>query len=287
LPDQTDKFSLVRLLESPRARKTAIERERAARRGAPGWLGITRRDDTQAALDLNSAEVFAIDVHPRSLAYRAGLRGGFLMQDGIHVEGHVIPLQNFDGAKFPAGTEVGVNYFDPHQSGRHAGDLLSTYFKLSRWPRLRPWEAQPRVANGPRVMKRERAAFLSKMRPYLRQAITSPRNGTRGERRTAWMPAFCFLSYLVLDCDNDEHAGVWPAHAESARALGLSVRTVNDLAQMLCHFGVLKRLELPTRGRNSNLYEITQPLCHKPGPRSAPVPPPPTPPRPQTKIVRL
>jgi hypothetical protein len=286
MPHQKPNAPILQLVDNPRRLASAIEHERAVRRGAPGWLGITRRSDEQAVLDLDGDEVFVVDVHERSLAYRSGLRSGLLMKGGVHVQGRVVLLDDFETARYPAGTEIGIRYYR-HSTGRHGKELLSTYFKLSPWPRVRPWETQPRVANGRRIMKADRPKFLAKMIPYLRDAIGSPRSGTKHERRTSWLAAYAFLSYLVLIRDNDNNPGVWPRQSESADALGLSVRTVNDLTQMLCWFGVLNLLEPPKRGRDSNLYDITEPLPNRPRCQPAPVPPPPAASTSRIRRIRL
>jgi hypothetical protein len=69
---------------------------------------------------------------------------------------------------------------------------------------------------------------------------------------------------------------VWGRQNDTARHLGLSVRTINDLAQMLCWAGVLRRLSYPTRLRDSNLYEVTRPLLYQTATQPPPVPAPPS-----------
>jgi hypothetical protein len=186
-----------------------------------------------------------------------------------------IPLENFYGMHLPAGTEVGVEFYRPGATGPRAGVMMTT-LKLVPWPRTRQWELRPRVAPGPRVLKKDRAKFLAEIIPHLQEVCGAPRNGDDGERRTAWCTAYAFLSFLVLTRDNEDNAGVWGRQTDTARHLGLSVRTVNDLTQMLCWAGVLRRLSYPTRQRDSNLYEITHPLLFQAATQPPPVPAPPS-----------
>ena len=141
--------NIVELLANPKRAATLAERERAARRGAPGWLGSTARDNPQTALMIDG--VREIEVHPRSSGYTKGhLRTGYMMIGGIETAGREYSLEDFERERFPAGTEVGIEYYDPNATGRRAR-RRSTYFKLSKWPRVRPWETRPRVEPGERA----------------------------------------------------------------------------------------------------------------------------------------
>jgi hypothetical protein len=88
--------------------------------------------------------------------------------------------------------------------------------------------------------------------------------------------ALSYLNLLALVFDNDEKLGVWPHHSTRAEVLGVSRRTIIDLALMLRHFGVIKLLEGPTEKRDSNLYEICFPQVYKAAVQPPPVPPPPS-----------
>jgi hypothetical protein len=266
--------SVIELVANPKRAAALAERERAARRGAPGWLGIQPRYDVQGVLRLGDG-LTEIEAHPRSPAYRAGLRNGDVV-GSISVPGiGRIPLEKFYTQNLPARTEVGVEFYRPGATGPRAGVMMTT-LKLVPWPRTRQWELRPRVAPGPRVLKKDRAKFLADMIPYLQEVCGAPRNGEDGERRTAWCTAYAFLSFLALTRDNDDNAGVWGRQNDTARHLGLSVRTINDLAQMLCWAGVLRRLSYPTRLRDSNLYEVTRPLLYQTATQPPPVPAPPS-----------
>jgi hypothetical protein len=254
---------VVDLVANPKGVASAIERERAARRGAPGWLGLILRYKSQAVLAFGDG-VVEVEVHPRSPAYRAGMRTGDVTEQINVPDIGQVPLENFEALKLPAGTLVGVKFFRPGATGHHAG-WLATYFKLARWPRTRRWETHPLVAPGRRVVKEDRTKFLSEMRCYLRAVIPA---------RTAAL-AYCYLDLLVRFHDNDAKPGVWPTYADSAKRLGISRRTVSDLAQMLKWFGVLKLLEGPTLERNSNLWEVCWPLRNEAAWQPPPVPPPP------------
>jgi hypothetical protein len=256
-------FRIVDLVANPKRVASAIERERAARRGTPGWLGLIPRYKSQAVLAFGDG-VVEVEVHPRSPAYRAGMRTGDVIKPINAGDVGQVPLENFDALRLPAGTPVGVEFFRPGATG-HNADWLATYFKLARWPRTRRWETHPRVTPGHRVMKKDRTKFLAEMRRYLREIIPT--------RTFAW--AYCYLDLLVRFHDNDDNPGVWPTYADSAKRLGISRRTVSDLAQMLKWFGVLKLLEGPTQERNSNLWEVCWPLRNEAARQPPPVPPPP------------
>lgn len=78
-----------------------VERERAARRGAPGWLGITPRYDPQAVLAFGDGACVG-EVQPRSPAWRAGVRMGDVIEP-INVPGiGQVPLENFDTLRLAA-----------------------------------------------------------------------------------------------------------------------------------------------------------------------------------------
>jgi hypothetical protein len=261
--------SIIELVADPKRAARLAERERAKRRGAPGWLGMTARYDAQSALRLGDG-VTEVDVHPRSPPYKARIRTGDMIR-AISVAGEKVPIENFYALRLPAGTEIGIEFY------RHAvtgGRWMATTLKLAPWPRTRQWELRPRVAAGPRVLKKDRRLFLAEMIPYLQELCGAPRNGARGERRTAWCTAYAYLSFLVLIRDNDDERGVWGRQVDTARHLGLSLRTINDLSQMLCWGGVLKRMAYPTRGRDSNLYIVTKPLFDLTASQPPAVPPP-------------
>lgn len=255
--------SIIDLINNPKLVSSEIERERAARRGAPGWLGITPRYDPQAVLAFGDGACVA-EVHPRSPAWRAGLRTGDVIEP-ISVPGiGQVPLENFDTLRLPARTEIGVKFFRPNATGRRSS-AMAVVVKLAPWPRTRQWETGPRVAPGRRVTKKDRPKFLADTLDYLRDVIPSP--------QTRHL-AYSYLSMLLLKRDNDRNRGVWETYSQSASFLGVTARTVNDLSLMLRWFGVLKLLEWPTPERNSNLVEIAWPERNKIV-RSPAVPPPP------------
>lgn len=254
--------SIPYLLANPKHAVRLAERERANRRGAPGWSGLASRFDPQLTMFGNLVEVTA---HPKSPAYKAGLRNGDKIGP-ICVPGiGEVPLQNIDTLKLPVGTEIEVPFFRPGATGRLAGKA-AVAFKLARWPRMPEWEKTPQVACGNRVKPSERLQFLAMMVPYLRDKI--PSSSTAAQ-------AYRYLAFLVTVRDNDEHRGVWPKHKESARQLGVTRRTIIDLDLMLRWFGTLRLLEWPTENRNSNLLEITWPDPDKPIEPKPTVPPPP------------
>jgi hypothetical protein len=261
---------LADLISNPERIASEIERERAARRGAPGWLGVTPRYNAQAVLAFGDG-VTEVEVHPRSPAYRNRLRTGDVVT-ALSVTGEKVPFENFYALNMPAGTEVGVEFVRPRTSGAIA---MATTVKLVAWPRTRLWELRPRIAPGARVGQKERPTFLAEMLPYLRDALSAPRDRARGERRTGWFAAYAVLSFQVLVRDNDRKAGVWGRQRDTARHLGLSTKTVNEIVQQLCWVGVLKRLSFPTRERDSNLYEVTWPMRDQSAPQPPPVPLPP------------
>jgi hypothetical protein len=261
--------NIVELVANPKLAAKLAERERAKRRGAPGWSGITVRYDAQSAFRLGD-DAAEFDVHPRSPARRAGIRTGDV--GVISVAGEKVSIENFYALRLPAGTAIGVEFYRPAAGG---GRSMATTLKLAPWPRTRQWELRPRIAPGPRVLRKDRRKFLADMIPYLQDLCGRPRRGARGERRTGWCTAYAYLSFLVLIRDNDDERGIWGRQIDTAKHLGLSVRTINDLAQMLCWGGVLKRLAFPTRGRDSNLYEVTRPLFDQMAsqPPAVPLPP--------------
>ena len=55
------------------------------------------------------------------------------------------------------------------------------------------------------------------------------------------------LSFQVCVRDNEEKPGVWGRQRDTAKHLGLSTKTVNEIVQQLCWIGALKRLSFPTR----------------------------------------
>jgi hypothetical protein len=264
--------NIVELLANPKRASELAQRERAARRGAPGFLGITRLETDQSALFDDASP---IGVHPRSAAHVNGhLRSGVVMLGGVSVAGENFTLEEFEERRFPAGTEVGIQYVDLAVGGRR-GDPLATFFKIGRWPRTRTWETRPQIAHGRRVMKKDRYKFAAAMLPYLQQALGLPKCGVGNERRTGWFAAYAYLCFLMFVRDNDKTMGVWGRQSNAAEALGVSVRTINDITQQLYWCGVLRRLSYPTRERCSNMYEITWPDPHKPASQPAGVPEPP------------
>jgi hypothetical protein len=238
--------SIIDLLANPKRVATLAERERTARRGAPGWHGLALRFEPQISM---FGELVEITAHPRSPAYQAGLRNGDKIGP-FHVPGiGEVLLQNIYAKKLPAGTEVEVPFFRPGAAGRLAGKT-TVAFKLARWPRMPEWEKKAQVACGKRVAKTERLQFLERMVDYLRDSIPSSSTAAQATR---------YLLLLITRYDNPKHKGVWPTHGTIAKSLGLSRRRVHDLDLMLRWFGVLRLLSWPTRNRNSNLLEITWP----------------------------
>jgi hypothetical protein len=264
--------SIIELATDPGLVRKAVEKERAARRGGPGWLGITPRYNAQAILKLGDAACEA-QVHERSPAYRAGIRTGDLIEAMTVLGLGIVHLDNLESLGLRAGTELGIKFLRPNATGRT--DAMAVVVKLAPWPRNRSWEVRQRVAAGARVKKTERPKFLAEMLDYLREVISSPH--TRAL-------AYCYLSALLLKRDNERHDGVWESYGESAKSLGVTARTVNDLALTLRHFGVLKLIERPTPKRNSNLVQIVWPDRNK---SVAPARPVPFPPPARTRRVRL
>jgi hypothetical protein len=219
-----------------------------------------------------------VEVHKRSNAYRAGQRTGDLIQR-IAVDGVTVPLEDFYARQFPVGAVVGVEFVRPSSTPGRRGMAIT--FKLGPWPRTRKWETRPRVACGARVPKNRRLLFLADMLTYLQEMVPTPREGALGERRTAWFVVYAFLSFLATVRDNEEKNGVWGRLEDAAGKLHLSTRTINDCRQMLCHFGVIRRVAYPSRARNSNMYEITYPERDKPIAQPKPVP------RPSIRRVRV
>jgi C-terminal processing protease CtpA/Prc len=104
--------NIIELLAKPKLAAMLVERERAARRPVLGWSGLAMRFDPQIAMFGDRVEV---TVHPKSSAYRAGMRTGDVVIGGkIHVAGYGdVPLQNLDRLKLPAGTEITVRFCRP------------------------------------------------------------------------------------------------------------------------------------------------------------------------------
>jgi hypothetical protein len=256
--------SLPKLLENPKRVAKLVERERAARRPVLGWSGLAPRFDPQIAMFGDRVEV---TVHPKSPAYRAGMRTGDVVIGGkIHVPGYGdVPLQNLDQLKLPAGTEINVRFCRPGATGALAKEATIA-FKLARWLRMPEWEKRPQVACGKRVLQKERPQFLAKMVTYLRDNI--PATSVAAQ-------AYRYVAFLVTVRDNDKNKGIYTKHKTSAAALGVSRRTVLDLDLMLRWFGVVRLLEKPTEERNCNIIEITWPDPNKPiQPKpTAPAPP--------------
>ena len=247
--------SLTDLLANPKRVKSELERELAARRGAPGFLGLTARPRPQTLLSI-VGDMIEVEVHKQSNAYRAGQRTGDLIQR-IAVDGVTVPLTDFYERQFPVGTVVGTEFVRPSSAPGRRGMALS--FKLGPWPRTRKWETQPRVACGAHVPPNRRLSFLAAMIPYLQEMVPTPREGARGARRTGWLVVYAYLSFVVTKRDNEGKGGFWGRLEDAAKNLQLSTRTINDCRQMLCHFGVLRRVAFPSRACNSNKYEITYP----------------------------
>jgi hypothetical protein len=188
-------------------------------------------------------------VHERSPAYKAGIRTGDLVEAISVPDMGSVSLEKFDTLDVPARTEVGVEFYHPGGAARR-GRKLAVTARLAPWPRTRQWETRRRTAPGRRVMKRDRPRFLAEMLGYLREMIEAPGTFAR---------AYCYLSLLALKHDNDKHRGIWASYRESAKHLGITARTVNDLALMLRWFGVIRVLQWPTPERNTNLVELCWP----------------------------
>jgi len=203
-------------------------------------------------------------VHPRSPARKAEVRSGDIVE-AISVPGvGRLSLDQFGALNVPARTIIGVEFYRPGACGR-PGRKLAVEVKLVPWPRTRQWETRPRVAPGRRIMKPDRPRFLAEMLGYLREMIAAPSTFAR---------AYCYLSLLILKHDNDKHRGIWASYRESAKRLGITARTVNDLALMLRWFGVVRVLQWPTPERNTNLVEICWPTRGQTVGRPSPVAPP-------------
>lgn len=104
--------NIVDLLANPKRAALLVERERAAHRPGVGWSGLALRFDPQIAMFGDRVEV---TVHPKSPAYRAGMRTGDVVIGGkIYAAGYGdVPLQNLDQLKLPAGTEITVQFYRP------------------------------------------------------------------------------------------------------------------------------------------------------------------------------
>ena len=254
--------NIVDLATNPKRLGRAIERERASKQGRQGWLGLTPRYNIQA--EIAFGDVVEVEVHPRSRAYKIGnLRTGDLIKQLISVDGvGEVSIENFNSCKFLAGTSVGVHFVRSR-----AGPWMTTTFKLGPWPQTRTWEVRQRIAPGRRVMKKDRSRFFGEIQPFLREMIPAPRT---------YAHALSYLARLLFKHDRDENLGVWPSYTDSAKFLGITSRTVNDIALMLRHFGVLKIVELPNEKHNSILYEITWPQSNKSARQPPPVPAPPS-----------
>jgi hypothetical protein len=263
--------SIIELLADPKRRQAAIERERAARRGAPGWLGLTARYNPQAVLAFGDG-VTEAEVHPRGPAYKNRMRTGDVLT-AIIVAGERVPLESFYALKLPVRAEVGVEFVRPRATG--GAIKLATTLKLAKWPRTRIWELRPRVAAGKRVAPKMRAKYLAEMISYLQEALSAPRNGAGGERRTGWFAVYGFLSFMTLVRDNADRPGVWGRQRDSGEQLGLSRKTVNEILAQLCWVGAIRRLSFASRERDSNLYEVTWPQRDQVAPQPPPVPSPP------------
>lgn len=124
---------IVDLISDPRRIAVEIERERAARRGATGWLGITARDSAQGQLTFADG-VFEAEIHPRGPAYRARLRTGDAVT-AIIVASEKIALDDFYALKLPVRTEIGIEFVRALTNGPRR---LATTLKLAPWPRTRP-----------------------------------------------------------------------------------------------------------------------------------------------------
>jgi hypothetical protein len=261
--------SVIELLADPQRTARLAERERAARRGAPGFFGITPRENPQVRMfDDDTVEA---EVNSR---FRCPVRTGNLVKP-IYVPGHGrVPLRDIPALALPVGTLVGVEYCDPTASGARAKWML-TEISLMPWPRIRPWETRPRVEPGERVLKNDRRKFVAEMFFYLRDVIPAPSADLGKDRRTSWLVLFSYLTFMVLVRDNNENPGVWGRQVDIADELRLSARSINDFHQILSWFGILKRLSYPTPNRDSNLYQICWPQRHVSAPQPKPVPPPP------------
>jgi hypothetical protein len=262
--------SIIELLADPKRRQAAIQRERAARRGAPGWLGITRRDNPQSALAFDD-DVFEAEIHPRGPAYRARMRAGDVVT-AIIVEGEKVAIDDFYGLRLPVRTEVGIEFNRPRSTDALR---LATTLKLAPWPRTRLWELRPRIAPGKRVAPKMRQMFLAQMIAYLQEALSAPRSGGCRERRTNWFLAYTFLSHITLVRDNADRPGVWGRQRDAGEELGLSRKTISEILAQLCWVGALRRLSFPTRERDSNLYEICWPARDQAASQPPPIPSPP------------
>jgi hypothetical protein len=262
--------SVIELIANPKRAARLAERERAARRGAPGWLGITPRENPQTAMF--DDDIVEVEVSPR---FRCPVRTGNLVKP-LYVPGKGrVPLKNFPTLALPTGTIVGIEFCDPSATGTTRAGWMNTEISLARWPRTRPWETRPHVEPGDRVLKKDRCKFLAEMFYYLQDVIPAPSTGAGNDRRTSWLVLFSYLCFMIVVRDNDANPGVWGRQTDIAKELRLSARSVNDFHQILSWFGIIKRLSYPTPNRDSNLYEICWPRRYVVAAQPKPVPPPP------------
>lgn len=215
--------SIVELITNSQTVRSEREKERATRRAAPGWSGLALRFDPQITMFGDRVEV---TVHPKSPAYREGMRTGDVIIGRIHAPGYgEVPLQNLDQLKLQADTQIEVRFYRPGTTG-HLANETTIVFKLARWPRMPEWEKNSsQVACGKHVAWNERLQYLFAMVAYLRDKIPSSSTAAQATR---------YLLLLVGHMNEKRvDKGVWPKHKTSAAALNLARRTVLDLSLTL------------------------------------------------------
>jgi len=246
--------SLDELLFTPGRLSEAIDAERRAKEPPQGWLGmfVLARQNWQTSLALGDG-VRQVEVHPKSAAYREGIRTGNFVRP-IKVNGAAgIPIEEFDTLVLPVGTTLSIEYCR-HDRGR-ANWLLADVVLTSapEIPKVPKWKTAPQGLCGRRVQRSERAKFLNEMR--------------RKSDVTAAM--FRCLNLALYKYDNQENNGFWPSYETWARDLGCERRAAITIISRLRWIGVVRLVSGPTKYRRSNLYQVTWPSHVAPAPPNA------------------
>ena len=246
----SDGAQVIPMPLSPRAPPPSSQpsaRAKAKRSAVPGWHGmdvLSIEVDHRLVAELTpDGSAVKIGVTPGTPASKAGLRtSDYVVSAG---QRKMVSLRDFDALSLPAGAGILVRFHRPglHKVGETDLKAL-TLRRLLGSGKPPPWQAEPRVAFGPRVERDERKEFLAEMARH-------PGIADLGHRALVRCIHF-----------HDGPLGICPSYKTLAKAMHRSRRTMIRQFQHLSWLGILEPLVgkgIQTEKGPTNLFVVHWP----------------------------